>query len=319
MDLVSVIVPVYKVEKYLTRCVNSILGQTYQNLEIILVDDGSPDNCPAICDELASQHPNIKVIHKTNGGLSSARNAGIDACTGKYISFIDSDDYVDKVFIERLYELMHKYDADLAMLKYREVSTDRVIDKIEKVKEIVYRDSDVEKAFLQLKVDSVCVGLYSRTALANHRFIVGKTSEDIPFNFEVFKSIQTFVFVPEERYFYFYNNQSLSNGPLDKNKFNYLYYRKSIYDYYCGIDKEKEVLAEALYARAAFGLQTRMALYGISDMLDEKECKKEFNSIFKKHKKAFYREKSIPINRKIISIFVFYFYGIIRTIGKIKK
>ena len=319
MDLVSVIVPVYKVEKYLTRCVKSILEQTYQNLEIILVDDGSPDNSPVICDELAVKFANIKVIHKKNGGISSARNAGIEACSGKYISFIDSDDFVDKEFIGRLYEMIHQYDADLAMVKYREVSTCRVTDTIKKVQETVYKGEDVEKAFLQLKIDSACVGLYSQAAIADYRFIVGKTSEDIPFNFEVFRSIQTFVYAPEERYFYFYNNQSLSNGPIDNKKFSYLYYRKDIYDYYRGKDKEKEVIAEALYARAAFGLQTRMALYGISNALNEKECKKEFTSIFKEHKNAFYREKSIPLNRKIISFFVFYFYGAIKAVRKIKR
>ena len=92
MNLISVIVPVYKVEPYLRRCVDSILAQTYQDLEVILVDDGSPDNCPEICDEYAAQDERIKVIHKANGGLSSARNAGLDAASGDWVSFIDSDD-----------------------------------------------------------------------------------------------------------------------------------------------------------------------------------------------------------------------------------
>ena len=93
--LVSVIVPVYKVEKYLDKCIESIVGQTYENLEIILVDDGSPDNCPTMCDEWAQKDSRIKVIHKENGGLSSARNAGLDACTGDYIGFVDSDDWIE--------------------------------------------------------------------------------------------------------------------------------------------------------------------------------------------------------------------------------
>lgn len=86
-ELISIIVPVYKVEKYLDKCVESIVEQTYKNLEIILVDDGSPDNCPAMCDRWAEKDSRIKVIHKENGGLSSARNAGLDACTGEYIYF----------------------------------------------------------------------------------------------------------------------------------------------------------------------------------------------------------------------------------------
>ena len=92
--LISVIVPVYGVEKYLEKCVSSICSQTYTNLEIILVDDGSPDRCPQICDMLASKDPRILVINKRNGGLSSARNAGMDACHGEYIGFFDSYDYL---------------------------------------------------------------------------------------------------------------------------------------------------------------------------------------------------------------------------------
>ena len=94
MSTISVIVPVYKVEQYLDRCVESILAQTFKDLEIILVDDGSPDACPQMCDKWAEQHQNIKVVHKPNGGLSSARNAGIEVASGDYIGFIDSDDYI---------------------------------------------------------------------------------------------------------------------------------------------------------------------------------------------------------------------------------
>lgn len=101
-ELVSVIVPVYKVEPYLDRCVASILAQTYPNLEVILVDDGSPDNCPALCDAWAQRDARIRVIHKKNGGQSDARNAGLDAASGAYISFVDSDDYIAENFIETL-------------------------------------------------------------------------------------------------------------------------------------------------------------------------------------------------------------------------
>ena len=98
--LVSVIIPIYKVEKYLERCVSSIVGQNYNNLEIILVDDGSPDNCPAMCDEWASRDARIRVIHQKNRGLSAARNKGIDIAQGEFICFVDSDDYVEVTMIE---------------------------------------------------------------------------------------------------------------------------------------------------------------------------------------------------------------------------
>ena len=97
---ISVIVPVYNVEQYLDRCVNSIVQQTYQNLEIVLIDDGSPDQCPQMCDEWSKKDNRIKVVHKENGGLSSARNAGLDTASGEYIAFVDSDDYIDNQMLE---------------------------------------------------------------------------------------------------------------------------------------------------------------------------------------------------------------------------
>ena len=101
-NLVSVIVPIYNVEKYLEKCIESIVNQTYKNLEIILVDDGSQDNCPAMCDEWTQKDSRIKVIHKKNGGLSSARNAGLEVSNGEYISFVDSDDWLDENTFEEL-------------------------------------------------------------------------------------------------------------------------------------------------------------------------------------------------------------------------
>ena len=112
-SLISVIVPIYNVEKYLERCVESIINQTYKNLEIILVDDGSPDNCPQMCDDYAKKDSRIKVVHKKNGGLSDARNAGMKVATGEYVSFIDSDDYISLDFYETLLETIVDNDSDI--------------------------------------------------------------------------------------------------------------------------------------------------------------------------------------------------------------
>lgn len=113
-ELISVIVPVYKVEPHLRKCIDSILNQTYRNLEIILVDDGSPDNCGTICDEYAAMDERLKVIHKANGGLSDARNAGLDIMTGKYVAFVDSDDWIEPVMYEKLFDLLRECDADMS-------------------------------------------------------------------------------------------------------------------------------------------------------------------------------------------------------------
>ena len=115
MELISVIVPVYKVEEYIKTCVNSIRRQTYHNIEIILIDDGSPDECGVICDQYANLDKRIRVIHKKNGGLSDARNAGMNIANGEYISFIDADDYVSEYYIETLYKILKDNDADMSI------------------------------------------------------------------------------------------------------------------------------------------------------------------------------------------------------------
>ena len=118
-ELISVIVPVYKVEPYLRKCVDSILNQTYRKLEVILVDDGSPDNCGAICDEYAQKDARVHVIHQENGGLSAARNAGLNYCLtqkrSQYLSFIDSDDCVSPLYLERLHSALIDHCADISI------------------------------------------------------------------------------------------------------------------------------------------------------------------------------------------------------------
>ena len=111
---ISVIIPVYKVEEYISRCIKSVVDQTYSNLEIILVDDGSPDNCPAICDKWAEKDSRIKVIHKKNGGLSDARNAGMQIASGEFIGFVDSDDWISKEMYQLLYENMKENESDIS-------------------------------------------------------------------------------------------------------------------------------------------------------------------------------------------------------------
>lgn len=128
-DLISIIVPVYKVENYLSKCLDSMICQTYKNIEIILVDDGSPDNSGKICDDYAKKDSRIKVIHKENGGLSDARNAGLKIATGKYIGFVDSDDYISVEMYEKLYNQAKKEDADIACCNYYRVKMEKNLIK----------------------------------------------------------------------------------------------------------------------------------------------------------------------------------------------
>ena len=147
MPLVSVIVPVYKVESYLHRCVDCILAQTYANLEIILVDDGSPDNCGKICDEYAQKDKCIKVIHKKNGGLSDARNAGLDIAMGEYITFVDSDDWIHFQYVEILLNNLTKADVDISTCSFVRTPEKMLMDS--KVSESSYHIYSSEKAIEQ--------------------------------------------------------------------------------------------------------------------------------------------------------------------------
>ena len=122
MPKISIIVPVYKVEKYINRCIDSILTQTFTDFELILVDDGSPDNCPAVCDRYANQDNRVKVIHKKNGGVSSARNSALDIAQGEYITFCDGDDYYLEDWLLELYSAAQKNSTDITMGNFIEVT-----------------------------------------------------------------------------------------------------------------------------------------------------------------------------------------------------
>ena len=182
MDKISVIIPVYRVEEHLRECVDSVINQTYTNLEIILVDDGSPDSCPQICDEYARADDRVKVIHKPNGGLSSARNAGIDIATGKWIGFVDSDDFIAPNMYEKLYIIVE--GCDLAICNYSKVNEesallnsdnahmkDEVLTKVEALYKATYPSCMVYYITAWNK-------LYSSKLFADIRFPEGKLHED---------------------------------------------------------------------------------------------------------------------------------------------
>lgn len=230
MKKVSVIVPVYKVEKYLVACVDSICKQTYTNLEIILVDDGSPDMCGKMCDELREKDNRIVVIHKNNEGLGKARNSGLDAATGDFICFVDSDDWLIDTAIERWVNAINRYDADIVMCNYDKTNDSgeclykyRIIEE-----EIAFAEDLVEKEIFwqmigkssDIKEDytvNMCVwtNIYKREIIEKNkiRFLSEREylSEDICFNLQYLLECRTAVMIPESLYRYRYNPESLTN------------------------------------------------------------------------------------------------------------
>lgn len=201
-DLISVIIPIYKVEEYLDECVCSVVNQTYTNLEIILVDDGSPDNCPQMCDEWACKDSRIRVIHKPNGGLSDARNAGIDAATGEYIAFVDSDDFIKPDMLEKLYTAIQKEKADIAACGILNCEGDRrtawgcrdFAGSSEQILALLYDDAAYPVAAWNK--------LYRRSCWETLRFPVGKTCEDAFTTYRLVHNAKRIAMIPEALYCY---------------------------------------------------------------------------------------------------------------------
>ena len=216
MEKISVIVPVYKVEKYLRRCVDSIINQTYPELEIILVDDGSPDNCGKICDEYAAKDSRIKVIHKENGGLSDARNAGIDVSTGDYISFVDSDDHIALDMYEKMYNAIKKEDADISICSVANIdeSGSRISMSYESpVKDGVLTVKEVLTEKLQGRTYWYWIvmwnKLYKKSLFSEIRFPYGKLNEDAFVIGRLLALSNKLACVSEELYYYLRRSDSI--------------------------------------------------------------------------------------------------------------
>ena len=222
LPLISVIVPVYKVKKYLRKCVDSILAQTYTNLEIILVDDGSPDNCGIICDEYAAKDSRIKVIHQPNGGLSAARNAGLDIATGDYIGFVDSDDYIDPDMYEKLYNALIENDADVSICNYEYVDdmyqTMNVYSPMEN--KIYGYIEAINNLFVEYYCYYVTVWnrLYKSELLLTLRFEVNKKFEDAFIAHHIFLKCQKIVTIKDKLYYYLQRNDSIMGYKLSVSK-----------------------------------------------------------------------------------------------------
>lgn len=219
---VSVIIPVYNVEKYLNRCIGSIVNQTYTDLEIILVDDGSPDNCPQMCDEWALKDSRIKVIHKENSGAGLARNTGLENATGDYVTFVDSDDYIAPETVEKCVEVLLKNGSQLAMFGRVDVSYNgRQVKKPVKTDKILFENKEIVCDILPgLFVNErgfgvgVCGKIVDLNVIKSHglRFNSEREllSEDAYFLLELFTHLKSVSLIPENYYYYVQNENSFS-------------------------------------------------------------------------------------------------------------
>lgn len=254
----SIIIPIYNVEKYLDRCLQSVCNQTLQDIEIILVDDESPDKCPQMCDEYAWKDSRVKVVHKKNGGLGFARNSGLEVATGEYVTFLDSDDFVDLYTYEHLYTITKMYNLDVLYYKFKrfinecEVIQEGPINEIAKYENVVVKDLmlDIIASEPTSKVDhkiqcSSCTAIYRTEIIKSNKVCFHSEreliSEDLIFNLDFLKYAYLAAFNNGVHYHYRVNPTSLTStiriDRIEKNYQLYEYINNHI-DFW-GLEREK--------------------------------------------------------------------------------
>lgn len=231
--LISIIIPVYKVEIYLEKCIQSVINQTYENLQIILVDDGSPDNCGKICDEYAQKDHRIEVIHKSNGGLSDARNKGLEIAKGEYIGFVDSDDYIEADMYEVLYNLLKQYNADVSICNFYTVSQGKITIKNADngIKEY-NRIEILKEVLLDKNIQSYAWNkLYKKELFDEIKYPVGKKYEDIGTTFYLLEKCNKVVVIGKPEYYYINRQDSIVNNVTETTITDYIELIMQRYDY----------------------------------------------------------------------------------------
>ncbi|MFR5737749.1 MAG: glycosyltransferase family 2 protein [Coprococcus sp.] len=328
-DLISVIVPIYNVEKYIRKCVDSIINQTYKNLEIILVDDGSPDGCGKICDEYERIDSRIVVIHKKNGGLSDARNAGLEVMHGKYVAFVDSDDWIESEMYQRLYENMMTFHADMSFGGV----TDDIIDE-KGIEKSVKISNYGNTPFAENKIAAMkryfhgswaaWDKLYRASLFDDVKFPVGEINEDEAIVIELLEQCDRVCYTNEVFYHYIKreNSGSITMSDFSKKKLAWQDHcannLKIIQEKYPELEKD----AAVRYRNSLLWSLTEIALSNSNE--DFKQEIEDLIEKLKKNKKLFLEAEHLcrtdRIRIKLLSLLGFGFYKkIIRMKRKNKR
>ena len=275
----------YNVEKYLNRCIDSIIEQTYKKIEIILVDDGSTDSCPQICDDYEKKDNRVKVIHKQNGGLSDARNVGTDIAKGEYITYIDSDDFVTKDYCEFLYNNMIRFKADMSICKHYILFENG--SKIDTGTVKIYVLNNKEAFDKLLYSDDLDVSawskLYKRELFRDIRYPKGRLYEDSATTYKLIDKCINIVFESEPKYVYAIRNDSITNNTFNKSKMDLISSTNEMCDY---IERKFPDLKKACSRRKMYAYLSTLSQF-VSCKKNCKENQKYFKEIWsyiKKHR-----------------------------------
>jgi len=298
---ISIIVPVYKVEKYIHKCVDSILNQTFKEFELILVDDGSPDNCGNICDEYVNKDERVKVIHKENGGLSSARNAGIDIAKGEYIGFVDSDDYIEPDMYEILYKVSKENKCDIvscsSIIHY---PNRKVINGGHGI--IIHNKEDAMKTMLEGKLydEVVWVKLFKKSVIGDIRFPIGRIYEDTAFTYKVIDRARKVGAIGEAKYNYIKHENSIMSNAIKDIKIDAIIAYEEMYKF---MEEKYPELCDLVTLKLANNSMTVMNL-----MIKQDAFKRHKENYFKVAKilnskfKRTIKLKEYPRNVKLLLI-----------------
>ncbi len=310
MNKIFFVVPVYKVEKYLSRCTDSILAQTYENTKIILVDDGSPDNCPKLCDEYADKYSNIKVIHKENGGLSDARNAGIMyvrevADDEDYITFVDSDDYIHSDYALRMISLCEENGCNLSQCSYEKGSSD-IFEKTNVAANV--ECNTAEEALLGYRIKSqVCAKVFKVKVFKDILFPVGVINEDEFTTYRAVFNAENMVFTDENLYYYFQHGTGIMADVAKKLKNN-----PRRYDFLKAYDERIKFFEEKKLPLQVMKTKEKICTDIILRYCEQMWLKKEdrdtdcvngtYMKLYRRNFKEMIKRKGMPLKRRLMFI-----------------
>ena len=309
--VISIITPVYNTEKYLNRCIRSILDQTFTDLELILVDDGSTDSSPSICDRWAEKDDRVVVVHQDNRGAGAARNRGLEIARGRYIGFVDSDDWVDAgMYAELLSGLNSNPEIDIAecgITWTRKRNAAETTDKRQDPPAILNR-IEALKVFFRIHGEesnySICTKLIRREILKDFRFVEGTVSEDVMASYYFYTHSRWIAKVPAKYYCYYQNDQGVTRNKASKKDLEYINAFGRIREDIGKRCRKLYEYADICYIRAHFTILSKMRLYGF-DKKDE-ELRASYRNMKSVVRKNFFRlmKWKMPVSRKILLMWV---------------
>jgi len=302
MHLISVIIPIYNVELHLKQCVDSVVNQTYENIEIILVDDGSTDECPKICDNYGLKDKRIQVIHKINGGLSSARNAGLDVARGKYVGFIDGDDSIESDMYESLLHASLADEAEISMCGRYYVSENGLSPFFTMSEKAIWEKDEVIKNILTWNnIDcSVCDKLFNIEIFEDLRFPYGRITEDVFLFPQILKFVKRIAHIGSPKYLYTIRPNSISKSTVSKSSLDMLDSHKNFSDYVIRDYPQYKVYAEYFFYQviARFIIRVFTEIHP-RDSIESQYMYNEAANLLKKYKYSIFSNKIISIRNKL--------------------